>query len=431
MRTSLLCGICLLLAYSPAYAKPIPESLTLAQAQAIALENHPQIQAGDLKVKAAKQNVKVARSGYLPQLNGNALRVAADDNTRLLAGPGINNPTILDRGAYGVSLSQLITDFGRTSDLIDASKLQVEAQKSRAELTRQMVVLNVTRAYYSVLRAQALVKVAKSTQKARKAFLEQVTSLQKERMKSNLDTNLAQQGVQEAGLLALQARNALDDAQTSLSEALGFGDSLTITLADEGVITPYPTDIQPLLDRAVEKNPEVKALRGEWEATRKKANADEKAEYPTLSALGYAGDSPFYNSAAPVKRSYATAGLNLSIPLYSGGRISAEAKRTSYQADAARQELDARMHVLSRDVRAAWNNTRTAYENIEVSKNLLNNSRETLELMQARYGLGKSSIVELAQAQLNATTAEISAANARYEYFLQRALLDFATGSSQ
>lgn len=145
---------------TPTTPTTAPERLTLAHAQALALQNHPQIQASDLKVKVAKQNVKIARSNYLPQANANAVRVFADDNTRIMVTQGINNPTILDRGAYGVSLSQLITDFGRTNDLIDASKLQVYAQKSRAELTRDTVLLNVTRAYYSVLRAQALVRVA-------------------------------------------------------------------------------------------------------------------------------------------------------------------------------------------------------------------------------------------------------------------------------
>lgn len=409
-------------------SRPAQERLTLAEAQSLALENHPQIQAGDLKVKMTKQNVKIARSNYLPQLGGHAARVFADDDTRIMAGTGINNPTILDRGAYGVSLSQLITDFGRTSDLVDASRLQVEAQKSRADLTRDTVVLNVTRAYFSVLRAQALMRVAQSTQASRKAFLDQIVSLQEARMKSDLDLNLARQGVQEAGLLRLRAQGALDDAQAALSEALGFNEVRDIALVDEIAIVPYPASVQPLLDQAMGKNPEIRALQAELQAARMQADAEGKAEYPTVSALAYAGDTPVYKSAPTVNRTYATAGVNISIPIYTGGRLSAQRKRATYQAEAAKQELDARANLLSRDIRAAWNNTRTAYENIEVSKNLLSNSNETLELIQARYDLGKSSIVELAQAQLNETTAEIAAANAQYEYLIQRAVLSYATG---
>ncbi|OYW71886.1 MAG: hypothetical protein B7Z37_26515, partial [Verrucomicrobia bacterium 12-59-8] len=373
------------------------EPLTLAEAQALALKNHPQIMASDLQLEAAKQSVKIARSNYLPQATGNAVSAFADDNTRVMAGNGISNPTILDRGAYGVSLSQLITDFGRTSDLVDASKLQVDAQKSRADWTRETVLLNVTRAYYSVLRAQALVKVAQSTQHARATFLDQMTSLKEARMKSNLDVNLARQGVQEAGLLKLRADSALNDAQGALAEALGYSDTHHFALADEAAITPYPATLEPLLDQALQSNPEIVALRAEWEAARKQADAEEKAEYPTVSAMAYAGDTPFYDSGASINRTYGVAGVNVSIPLYTGGRLSAQRKKSSYQADATKQQLDAKTNVLSRDIRAAWNNTRTAFENIEVSKNLLSNNRETLDLIQARYELGKSSIVELAQ----------------------------------
>ncbi len=407
------------------------EPLTLAEAQALALKNHPQIMASDLQLEAAKQSVKIARSNYLPQATGNAVSAFADDNTRVMAGSGISNPTILDRGAYGVSLSQLITDFGRTSDLVDASKLQVDAEKSRADWTRETVLLNVTRAYYSVLRAQALVKVAQSTQHARATFLDQMTSLKEARMKSNLDVNLARQGVQEAGLLKLRADSALNDAQGALAEALGYSDNHHFALADEAAITPYPATLEPLLDQALQNNPEIVALRAEWEAARKQADAEEKAEYPTVSAMAYAGDTPFYDSGANISRTYGVAGVNVSIPLYTGGRLSAQHKKSSYQADANKQQLDAKTNVLSRDIRAAWNNTRTAFENIEVSKNMLSNSRETLDLIQARYELGKSSIVELAQAQLNETSAEISAANAQYEYLIQRAVLDYSVGKAQ
>lgn len=415
---------------TPSVQVTAPERLTLADAQALALQNHPQIRASDYQVKAAKQNVTIVRSAYLPQAGANAVRAFADDDTRIMAGPGINNTTILDRGAYGMSVSQLITDFGRTSDLIDASKLQVDAQKSRADLTHDTVLLNVTRAYFSVLRAQALVRVAESTQRARKTFLDQMTSMQEAHLKSNLDLNLAQQGVQEAGLLQLQAESALSDAEGTLSEALGYGDDRHFELVDETTVSPYPPNVQPLLEKALQNNPEIAALRAEWNAKRKQADADEKAEYPTISALAYAGDTPYYDSSANINRTYATGGINLSIPLYTGGKLSAQHKKSSYEADATKQELDVKTNIISRDIRTAWNNTRTSYENIEVSKNLLSNSKEALDLIQTRYELGKSSIVELAQAQLGETSAEIAAANAQYEYLIQRALLDYAVGNT-
>ncbi len=426
MKKNALAILCCLLA-SPVLAAPA-EKLTLAQAQAMALKNHPQVLAGDLKVKAAKQDIAIARSGLLPQATANAVRATADDNTRIMPSGSLTNSTVLDRGAYGVSFSQLLTDFGRTNDLVDASKLQVDAAKSRSELTRETVLLNVTRAYYNVLRSQALLEVAKSTQHARATFQEQMSSLKDARLKSNLDLNLARQGVQEAKLLRLRAESGLEDANSAFAEALGLGEVQHFDLAAESSMKPYPEELQPLLDRALHDNPEIKALTASWQAARKEARADEKSEYPTISALGYAGDTPYYGSPASVNRTYAAGGVNLSLPIFTGGKLTAQHKKASYEADTAKQELDTRAHTLARDIRMAWNNTRTAYENIGVSKDILSNTREALDLIQARYDLGKSSIVDLAQAQLNETSAEITTANARYEYLIQRAILAYATG---
>ena len=84
---------------------------------------------------------------------------------------------------------------------------------------------------------------------------------------------------------------------------------------------------------------------------------------------------------------------------------------------------------LSRDVRQVWNNTQTAYRNIDVTAELYKTSAQALELTQARYELGKNSIVDLAQAQLNATQSAISAATARYDYLIQQALLNYTVGN--
>jgi len=64
-----------------------------------------------------------------------------------------------------------------------------------------------------------------------------------------------------------------------------------------------------------------------------------------------------------------------------------------------------------------------------LTSKLLEHANQAFDLTQARYDLGSSSIVELSQAQLNKTTAEIAQANARYQYHLRRAILDFQIGT--
>ena len=174
------------------------QHLTLKEARRIALENHPLIKASDYVTRAAEEDSAATRSDYYPQVSGNAIRAFADVNTRLAATGGLNDPTVIDCGSAGIGVSQLITDFGRTDALVEASKSAFEAQRQRAELSRAAVILGVTRAYYDALRAQALVKVARDTLKTRQTLLNQVTSLRDVQMKSDLDLSIAKQDMDEA-----------------------------------------------------------------------------------------------------------------------------------------------------------------------------------------------------------------------------------------
>src|SRR5208283_1077633 len=100
----------------------VPPVLALADAQKLALHNHPQIAAANYRARAAEQAVKEARAGYFPTANLYATAVGAgSDNTRIMAG-GLNNPSVFDRAAGGLAVSQLITDFGHTANLTASSK---------------------------------------------------------------------------------------------------------------------------------------------------------------------------------------------------------------------------------------------------------------------------------------------------------------------
>src|ERR1035438_2860735 len=140
-----------------------PPVLTLSAAQQLALKNHPQIAAAGYRALAAQEALKESRAGFYPSVNlyGNAVG-AGNENTRIMAG-GLNNPSIYDRAAGGVAVNQLITDFGRTANLASSSKFQAQAENENANATRERVLLQVTVSYFSVLEAQAVLRVARQT----------------------------------------------------------------------------------------------------------------------------------------------------------------------------------------------------------------------------------------------------------------------------
>src|SRR5215510_3580565 len=104
-------------AVASAQSSTSPVVLTLQEAERRSLDLNPQIRAGHAAALAASEAIREARSAYFPTAFGSLTGAGAPDGTRIAAG-GLNNPTILDRFAAGVAVSQLITDFGRTSSLV-------------------------------------------------------------------------------------------------------------------------------------------------------------------------------------------------------------------------------------------------------------------------------------------------------------------------
>jgi len=185
----------------------LPPVLTLADAQQIALRHHPQIAAADYRALAAEEAYEETRAGYFPTATLYADAVGANrEGTRILAG-GLNNPSIYDRDAGGVAVSQLISDFGHTANLAASSRSESQAQSQNASATREQILLRVDISYFSTLEAQAVLEVARQTLDTRRVLLDQVTLLESNRLKSALDVSFAQVAVQEAELLSQRAQN--------------------------------------------------------------------------------------------------------------------------------------------------------------------------------------------------------------------------------
>src|SRR5262245_42360950 len=107
-------------------------TLTLGEAEQRALDSHPQIRAGHYAALAATESVREARAPYFPVAVASFTGAGAIEGTRIAAG-SLNNPTILDRFATGVAVSQLITDFGRTSDMVQSSELTADSRLKDVE----------------------------------------------------------------------------------------------------------------------------------------------------------------------------------------------------------------------------------------------------------------------------------------------------------
>jgi outer membrane protein len=399
--------------------------LSLKDAEALALKNNPAISVARLNVLASQQVTREVRSNLWPQAYANLTAVDARNNSRVTAG-ALNNPIIYTRVAGGATVSQLITDFGHTTNLVSSARLQAKADEQNAQATKEDVLLAVDEAFYSALQNHAVLRVAEQTVASRQLLSDQVSALTKSKLKSELDLSFANVNLAQAKLLYLDALNNDKAAGASLSAILGYSTLENFDLvSDTELLVPPPADVEPLIAEAFAKRPEILALEFESESAEKMHQADRDQMYPTISALAAYGDSPVRDDR--VYGPYGAVGVNVQIPLFTGFLFSAKTRETDLRAQAAQQRLADLRNRVSRDVRTSWLAASTVFDRVTVSEQLLAQANQALDLAQTRYKLGLSSIVELSQAQLQQTQAEIGNAQAEYQYRLALSVLRYQT----
>jgi outer membrane protein len=416
----------LMLLARPVAAQTAPQTLTLADAEKIALANHPQIQTAQDRASAAKQQVREVRSNYYPLAYGSLTGAEALANSRIAAG-GLNNPIIFDRYSNGVTVGQLVTDFGRTHELVKSSDLHAQAQQEAVVTSRADVLLEVDRAYFAVQKAQAVLQVAQETVNARQLVADQISTMARNQLKSDLDVSFANVDLSQAQLLLIQAQNDLQASFAELSTALGYADQRTFSLAETPLPSAPPTDLPSLIQQAMQSRPELIGQRLDVNSAQSYATAERDLNFPTISAVGAAGLTPYRQVG--IEDRYAAVGFNVNVPIFNGRLYGALRSEANFRAQAEQQRFRDLQDQIVRDVRTAWLNANSGFQRLSVTDQLLTQSMQELNLAQARYNLGLSSIVELSQAQLNLTQAQIAEASAKYDYQAESSALNYQLGN--
>jgi outer membrane protein len=119
----------------------------------------------------------------------------------------------------------------------------------------------------------------------------------------------------------------------------------------------------------------------------------------------------------------------LEVPVLNGGLFRARRNEAEARAEAARQTARDVSIRIARDVNVAYLAAVNAHQRLNLTAQLLEQADQSLKLAQARYDLGLGTIVELSQAQLNVTRAQIAQASALFDYQAQRASLDYQAGN--
>jgi outer membrane protein len=410
----------------PVFAQT-PLHLTLADAERQAVAANPRIRMSTLDAAAAHQVTAEQRSAALPNLIGSITGVGADSGSRLAAG-GLTNPAVYDRAAAGLTATQLITDFGRTRNLTASADLRAKASDQSSLDTRAQIIAVVDHAYFGLLRANAVLQVAEETVRTRQLVADQVTALAQSNLRSSLDVSFANVNLGQAKLLLTSAQNDVHAADAELASALGLPTQTSgFTLDEPPLPDPLPPSADPLVAQAFRDRPDVASLRLQETAARRFTEAERDLALPTVNVAASAGVVPAGETQVPGR--YGAIGVNMNIPILNGGLFRARRTEAALRAQSAEQALLDLQNRVTRDVRVAWLGAETAFERLNLTAQVLDQARLALDLSQQRYNLGLGSIVELTQAQLSVTSAQIDSSAAKYDYQAQRSTLAFTIGA--
>lgn len=425
------------LSEAPESQAPVPATpgehprLTRTDAEQMAIKNNPRVSVGRLVAIAQHQVVRETRAAELPTILGSVTAEDAEQASRISSGT-LTASRLFEHAGAGASASQLITDFGRTKNLVLSSKLQEKAQDASALATTEDIVLATDQAFYNALQAQALLSVAEQNVNTRQTTDNQVSVMTKNKLKSTLDLSFADVNLSQGKLLLLDAQNNADSTMVALDDVLGL-DKQTIfdLVGDTSTLQAPPADPDQLLQLALQQRPDLQALDYNHQAAVKFSHAQRDQLLPTISAMGTVGTVPIRpGSQYYVANWWGGVGVNMNIPIFNGFLYSAQAKEATIRAQAAAEQTrDLRDHIV-RDVRTSWLAANTAYQRVAVTDELLKQANLALQLAQTRYQMGLSSIVELSQAQYQQTDAAIGNTNAQYQYRLALATLNYEIGAT-
>lgn len=408
-------------------AAGIPSPLTLEAAEQIALKNHPRIGSASYSAQAAAQVVSETRSQHFPTIVSNTTGAVANTGTVLSAG-ALTTSSLSNRFASGITIAQLVTDFGRTNSLIQAARLRVDAQNQNIISARAQTILAVRSTYYGVLAADAVLKVAQAALSSRQLLLRQITALSQSALRSTLDVSFAQVLVSQAQLAVYEAENNGDEARAELASSMGLAQSRHFDLVEQQLPAALGAELQAFIAEGLAQRPDLLARERDRDAAYQLARAEKKLADPTVSFAAVAGGIPERDHTL-THDNYEAAGLILSIPIFNGGLFAARHEEALARANAADKDVQSYSLQVTGEVQKAWYEANTAFRRLAVTAQLVDETTESVRLAQARYDAGLGGIVELNQAQLSEIQAQIDAAGAKYDYLNRRTTLDYAVGT--
>ncbi|MBI3457283.1 MAG: TolC family protein [Candidatus Rokubacteria bacterium] len=404
---------------APRVAPAPGQVLTLPEAVALALRQHPTITSAQYSQAAARARIGEARAPYFPRFDW--LTSAGRSQT---FSTSLNRPISGNSISSAIQGSQLLYDFGKTGALVDQAHANARFSAAELERVEEVVVQNVKLAYFGLLQARRLVRVAEASLSRSELNLRSAQGFFEVGTKPKSDVTKAEVEVANARVAVIVARNQVRLAETTLANALGLEATTPVQIQDILSYEPVPLDPRALLQEALMNRPELKEAQAQLDAALAQLAGARANFWPNVNVTGsYGGAS---NDPA-LHETWSIAGT-LSWNLFQGFFTTHQIRETQALVGAARANYDTLELQVRLDVEQASISVAEAAERIGATAKAAESATENLRLAQGRYDAGVGTILDLTDAQLALTITEAAQVRALTDHKTGLAVLDRVVG---
>lgn len=395
----------------------------LAQVYNQAKENDPQLLRAAATKDAAFEAVNSSQSSLLPQIDltagYNILR--SDNDTR-------DN----DRLTAGINLSQELYQQSSWVSLDIAEKSARQADSAYAA-EQQGVILRVAQAYFDVLRANDNLEFVRAEKAAVARQLEQTKQRFDVGLSAITDVHDAQAQYDSVLANEVLTENQLVNSYEDLRVITGQGHThLSVLDTKRFSASPSEQSSDSLIEEAQEKNLSLLAARISADAAKDNISLASSGHMPSLTfdaGYNYTDQSGTKNGFNDDSYGDINAGINLYIPLYTGGNTSSLTSQAEFQYVAASQELEATYRDVTKNVRAFNNNINASIGALKAYEQTVISAQSALEATEAGFDVGTRTIVDVLDSTRRLYDANRNLANARYDYIISVLQLKQAVGT--
>jgi outer membrane protein len=395
-------------------------TISLAEAIAAARAHQPNLLQAHAQTEAAKARIDEARAPLLPQLTGRALYQHAErQSSSTFLGGGTPSG---DLWSASLGVTQLIWDFGNTTERWHAAQSSAEAQADTEVATDRTLVLNVRTLFFQARAGRALVGVAQETVANQQKHLNQVLTFIQVGTRPEIDAASARTQVANARLALIRSENAYATAKAQLNQAMGVEASTDYDVADESLAYVQSEDgtTDQLLDEAIKNRPELAALRAQRMSQEQTISSIKGQYWPTIGVVGTATEQ----GPALDNLGWSLVGsVTLTWQIFSGLSTQASVREAEWNRTVIDAQLAAERQTVRLEAEQALLAVRAAKGEVATAEEALTSAREQLRLAEGRYQTGVGNIIELDDAQVAVTSAAAQKVQAEFDLASARAQL--------